>query len=508
MEALRDRFVRAHLLALLVVTCVTSYSSYAYFHPDEYFQVLHLARIKLGQVSSPAVPWEIAAGMRPWMQPAAYVALGKALAALGVRDPFAFAFACRLVTGLVGVATVATFLAATLPWLKDDEERRAHVRWVTLAGFLPYLLVRTSSETASAAAFTLGYSVMELAGASRAGDGARPRVAFAAGLLFGVAFEMRFQSAFMTVGYVAWLVVVARASLRSVAALVAGGVVPVLVAIPIDTWGYGELTFPPVEYAMINLFEGAAVLFGADPPFAYLWASPANVFMPLVLVLMACLFVGWWRHRRHALTWITFPFFLVHALLSHKEERFLFPMVLLVLAFPALAAAPSLGRASRVSAWLWRARRGPLAKVVWATSFAGMALLAVYPLGWNHHVPFQRYVHAHLGGELHAHALEDFDLGIPAFAPRVYDIDKDAAQAIADAARAGTSKELLVADSPRVRTGTDLDARVELLYSELPFAGTALEPTVVSIVDAYNRRARAPLRPLRFRTLYRLRRGP
>ena len=131
MEALRDRFVRAHLLALLVVTCVTSYSSYAYFHPDEYFQVLHLARIKLGQVSSPAVPWEIAAGMRPWMQPAAYVALGKALAALGLRDPFAFAFACRLVTGLVGVATVATFLAATLPWLADDEERRAHERGPT-----------------------------------------------------------------------------------------------------------------------------------------------------------------------------------------------------------------------------------------------------------------------------------------------------------------------------------------------------------------------------------------
>jgi GPI mannosyltransferase 3 len=506
MEALRDRFVRAHLIALLAVTCVTAYSSYGYFHPDEYFQVLHLARIKLGQVSSPAVPWEIAAGMRPWMQPAAYVALGKALALVGVRDPFAFAFACRLVTGLVGVATVAVFLAATLPWMKDKDERRAHVRWVTLAGFLPYLLVRTSSETASAAAFTLGYSVMELAGASRQGS-VRPRAAFAAGVLFGVAFEMRFQSAFMTVGYVMWLALVARASLRSVAALVAGGVVPVLLAIPIDTWGYGELTFPPVEYAMINLFEGAAVLFGADPPFAYLWASPANVFMPLVLALMACLFVGWWRHRRHALTWITLPFFLVHALLSHKEERFLFPMVLLVLAFPTLAAAPSVGSASRVSAWLWRARRGALSKVVWTTSFAGMALLAVYPLGWNHHVPFQRYVHAHLGGELHAHALEDFDLGIPAFAPRVYDIDKETPSAIAKGLRDGSGKQLLVTDDPRLRTGTDLDARAERVYSELPFAGTALEPVVLAVVDAYNRRAVRPLRPLRFRTLYRLRDG-
>lgn len=507
MDALRHRFTRAHLLALLALTCVTAYGSYGYFHPDEYFQVLHLARIKLGQVSDPAVPWEIAAEMRPWLQPALYTALGRALGWAGARDPFTFAFLCRLATGLVGVGSVAAFLAASLRWVEGDEARRAHVRVVTLAGFLPYLLVRTSSEALSAAAFTAGLSVLELAGVSERRD-PRPLAALAAGALFGVAFEARYQTAIMTLGYVAWLVVIARARPRTVIAVASGAALPVLVALPIDRWGYGAWTFPPLEYAAVNLFEGAAVLFGADPPFSYLWASPANVFMPLVLALMACLFLSWWRRPRHVVTWVTLPFFVVHGLLSHKEERFLFPMVLLVLATPALATARDPARGARAGELLARLRRGPVGKIVWGASFAMAALLAVYPLGWNHHVPFQRYVHERIGDALSAHALEDFDLGRPAFAPRVYEIDKDAPEAIAARAGRGEGKEWLVVDAPRVRTGTELDRRVELVYSELPFTGTALEPAALAFVDAYNERARPPLRPLRHRSLFRLRRGP
>jgi phosphatidylinositol glycan class B len=506
--------VRAHLAVTLLFVIVTAWGSYAYFHIDENFQVLQFTWWKLGRVDEWTLPWEHAAKMRSYVQPFLYVVLARVLGVLGVVDQFSLAFAFRLVTGLASFGALALFIRTALPWMRTDDEKRAFVRVATLLGFLPYLFVRTSSETLSMAAFTAAFAII-LDGAAPAGSLSSARWVVTpatwrlvvSGLLLGLAFEARFQSVFLSIGLVLWLAIVARMPWRALAIVKACALAIVALAAPIDRWGYGEWTFPPLAYARVNLLEGAAQFFGADPPFAYAWMLPANFFFPIVVLLIVASVLAWVRNPRHPLTWATVPFFVVHNLLSHKEERFLFPLAILATALVPLGLGPSAAkpdRARKIAAFLWAQRTRSAAKVLAAWSTAFMLLLAIYPLGWHHHVRFQRYVHAAIGDEFRANALPDFDLGLPAFHGRVYDIEKLAPDELARRIERGTARAWLVADTPRLHTGVPaIDSHARLVWSELPFWDNAtLGGAVFTIAEAYNAHERPPLRPLRYRSLY------
>ena len=119
---------------------------------------------------------------------------------------FAIVFVLRLVTGLFSLATLAVFVRAVLPTIAGEAEKRAFVRYLPLFGFLPYLFVRTSSETLSAAFFALGLALT-------LGEKSTRRLMLA-GLFCGLAFECRYQTALLGAGLLAWLAVIAAAARR------------------------------------------------------------------------------------------------------------------------------------------------------------------------------------------------------------------------------------------------------------------------------------------------------
>ncbi len=506
------RFVRRYLAANLGFTCVTAWFSNAYFHIDEYFQVLELVWFKLGTASVWMLPWEHAAQMRPWMQPWLYWLVARVAGSVGIHDTFHLAFAFRLLTGVASWAALALFLQTTLPWLSGADEKRLHVRVATLLGFLPYLFVRTSSETLSMAAFTLGWAIALRGARSTKTGWDMPRLPLARqlliGALLGLAFELRFQTAFLTFGLIAWLRFVGRIHLRALGALVGGGLAMVGVGALVDRWGYGAWSFPPWEYLQANIVEGAATLFGRSLPFAYAWLLPANVFFPVVVALLLAASLAWLRHPRHPITWVTLPFLLLHNVLAHKEERFIFPVAILATNFVVMAIAPSSGRANRVATWGWRHRNGRLAKALCVWSFAMMLVLAFWPLGWNHHVRFQEFIQHDraLAGDLKTYALPEFDLGLPAFHGHIYDIEKVAPDVIAQHLSTGNAREWLVVDTPRPWSGVPaLGTRASLVWSEVPFfAYPPLALVFAELASRYDEAVRPPLRAIRFRSLYRL----
>jgi phosphatidylinositol glycan class B len=291
-------------------------------------------------------------------------------------------------------------------------------------------------------------------------------------------------------------------------AFAAGVLAAVVAALPVDHWGYGEWALPPVEYVRANVVDSVAVLFGEEPPFAYFYLTPANIFFPVVALLLVAMLVAWWRHPKHAVTWTTVPFVVVHSLIAHKEERFLFPMVLLATTFPAMAFAPGYGRPLALVRWAKSRAARAAARALAVVNFAGMALLAAYPLGWYHHVPFARFVHERLGDELHAYALEDIEARRQPYGPRVYDVEKGPPERIAGGIEAGTPREWLIADTPRLHTGqAAIDQRCTLVYSEFPFWRSEwLTDVTARRIEAYNERVRPPLHPIRWRSLYRVER--
>lgn len=503
---LRDPFVRRHLFVCLAITLLTAVGSSAYFHIDEHFQILEPVFFKLGKTEAWTLPFELKVEMRPWLQPGFYFVIAKAVAPLGVTSEIALATVFRLVTGVMSVAALAAFVETALPWF-EGPARRVFVRFATMLGFLPYLFVRTSSETASMIAFTFAFAVA-LRGARKADRwtvAISNRAAIVAGLLLGVAFEARYQTAFLSLGLVAWLAIVGRASIGKLARVVVGGVLAVVACVLVDRWGYGAVRFPAVTYFQTNVVEGVAEMFGAEPPFAYLWLLPANVFFPVVVVVIVLVVVSFVRDIRHPVTWSILPFVLVHNLLSHKEERFLFPIAILMTASMTIAIDPS-GRPLAVARWLWARRTGPAVKVLGAWSVAMMTLVALWPLGWHHHVRFTQHVRKTMGDELHAHAFLDYDLGLPAYHPRVHHIEKVSPEDLGKRIEAGTALPWLVVDQPRLHTGVAAIDVSPLVWSEVPFEGTPAAEPILRATDAYNGIAKPPLRKITYRALYRL--GP
>jgi phosphatidylinositol glycan class B len=494
-----DREIRRSLLILAAVTIVTAWFSNTFYFPDEHYQVLEFMGFKLGSTPASELPWEFAARIRPWFQPLVYFLIAKPLQGLGVRDMFTIVFVLRLLTGLFSLGALAAFARAILPTIEGQDEKRAFARYLPLFGFLPYLFVRTSSETFSAAFFALGLAVAM-------GGKTASRLALA-GLLCGLAFESRYQTGLMGLGLFAWLAVMARVRAAGLAAFLGGGLVALLIGAVADHWGYGVWVFPPLGYVDVNLVQGvAAHQFGREPVFAYLYLLPAQIFFAVTLVLMAGMVAMWLRNARHVVTWATLPFVLAHLLIAHKEARFLFPLALLATAFPVLGFSPRLPRWHRTFERLWRWRKSAVAKAVSAISVAAMIYFAFYPFGVRPHMPMAKYLYRHGPGTV-------YSLGAPFQSYPLY-------RAAGFSSRRLDTVQLssllyhgpvyLISDKP-VPPLLPSGAHATLVYSEFPLARFGYGQAGADYIAGYTAFARRhgflKLLPLYWYTLYRVERS-
>ena len=217
---------------------------------------------------------------------------------------------------------------------------------LALMWMIPYLAVRTSSESAAGDLFALGLATLVLGSSALAGGKRHfPRAALLiAGLAFGLAFEFRYQIAFAVAGVVFWVALVGcgnrRRGLAAGCLILAGVLPPLIVGTAADCWGYGHWTLTPWNYFAVNILQHKADEFGTSPVWWYFYLMNEGLLVPITLLLTAAMLITWYRHPRHIITWATLPFFVAHSLVAHKEVRFLFPLTLVAIFFFLLAFAP------------------------------------------------------------------------------------------------------------------------------------------------------------------------
>lgn len=374
--------VAAWFAAALALHTLTAWLHRGVPHPDEHYQILEFAWAKLGRAPFSSLPWEYAERIRPALQPAIAAALIRIFELAGRFNPFVVTFVLRLVSGLLGLWVTAALCARVVPSLRDEWLRR-----FALAGSLFFWIaapahVRFSAENWGGIWLFAGIClVLDALDGDDVAPTHRAVLSAAAGAAWAVAFQCRFQVGFALVGIACWLVLMRRASWRLVAAIVAGGLVVAAANTCLDRWFYGAWVCTPLNYFRANIIEGRAASFGTSPAWMTVMPLLTALGLPFSIAFVLTIVAGAWYARRHILVWTIVPFVIAHAMVAHKEARFMAPVLyglvpLIAVSFDALPRAV----ADLVSRW----RRRPLGRLVrtamWTANAAALVVVTALPL--------------------------------------------------------------------------------------------------------------------------------
>lgn len=372
----RERTVfRWSLLASALAYVIYAALCAKFINVEEYLQVVEFASLKLGRTAAGELTWEYGARIRGWMQPGLYVAVVRAAEAFGIDRPLMQLFLLRVVTGAVSWASLWMLIAAGRRWVADEADRRKLYLIAALLWLLPYLGVRTSSETMSAAMICIGVALLawreDIAAPAR-------RLAFAAlaGFAFGLCFEVRYGSVVLAVGAAAAFLRNSQGRLLLLLGLTFGGVLALALGVLADKWGYGEIAFPALSYIEQNFVAGKANSFGTAPFFAYLYIPLGHAMAPVALALVAATLIAIVRRPRNPLVWSAALYIAVLSLTAHKEARFVFPMTSFLPFFLVFALKPQTETGWRAKPWLRIADRRMLRFLaIW--NLAGLLLIPI-----------------------------------------------------------------------------------------------------------------------------------
>lgn len=311
---------RRYAIVGAIVLLITAWFSKGWHQCDEYYQILEFGSYKLGLTPAADLPWEFAARMRPAFQPLLVVGVYRLFQLFGSSNPFLISFVLRLLSATLFWSAVTLMLRTYRAVIRDQKLQQ----WYALLSYFLWIAVydgvRFSSESWSGSFFTIGFALLMM-------DRSRVRTWSIVGVLFGLAFVVRFQTALLIAGIFGWALFVDKVSFKKISAALGGIVLAVVLGILIDHWFYGEWVLSQWNYFVENIVQGKAESFGVDPWYAYLLetiergvppTSVIYVLAPIILLVYA---------RRDPLTWAAVPFVLGHMVIGHKELRFLFPLL-------------------------------------------------------------------------------------------------------------------------------------------------------------------------------------
>jgi hypothetical protein len=283
------------------------------FQPDEIFQSLEPAhRLTYGYG---VITWEWIVGMRSWVLPYFLSAIMRATAWMGAGS-----------SGyLFGVTLTLSLLSLTSIWFAYAWARRVSgvlAAWIAALACafhftLIYFAPRAFSEVIAAHVLLPGLYLGSFAEGKH-----EKRQLFLAGTLCGLAVCLRLQLAPAVLVAVLYF---CYPRWRQRWLPVLGGVVlPVLLFGLVDkfTWSYPWQSF--VLYFVMNVVKGRASTYGTDPWYAYA--------IDLVRLLGLWLLFVWHGARKNPfLTAIVLIIVVSHSVLAHKEIRFIYPVVPILL---------------------------------------------------------------------------------------------------------------------------------------------------------------------------------
>ena len=309
-----------------MVHIITAIYSLGFHHYDEHYQVLEFAALKLGKTTPVELPWEYPARIRPSLQP--YIAY-YFIKVFNIKEPFFAAMLLRQLSAVLGWFSISVFTLCVIQWFKTRWLQKLLVVLTVVLWFLPYTHVRFSSESWSASFFFLGLSALFVSQTEcrRSLFGGELGHIVLAGFCFGLSYVFRMQSVLLLPGVFLWYLIIGRMKFYKL--FIMGMMVLLAIGFGVlsDYYFYGNWVNTALRYFYVNILEGKASTFGVEPWWFYFSDTIILGIAPIGFLLIIGVLMAWLRFPKNIITWATVPFFLVHCLVSHKELRFIFPMV-------------------------------------------------------------------------------------------------------------------------------------------------------------------------------------
>lgn len=317
------RLISQKSLPFLGLACllIAAVFSKGFHHFDEHFQILEFAALKLGLTTEDKLPWEFHEQMRSALQPSLVVVFHKILSPTGMENPFLITLLLRILTACLSWLAILGMMRSLGASLKNYWLMNFVVPFSFFFCISVYNGVRFSSENWGGLFFVLGLSLITGGGISS------KSTSFLSGLLLGLSFLSRFQMGLMIMGLGLWLVFVKKESLKLLLFLAMGFSLVLLSGVLIDHWFYGNWPITFWNYLRLNLIEGKAARFGIQPWYEYFKLLLIYLFPPFSVFFVFGLLSFFWLYPTHVFTFCLLPFLLIHSWISHKEVRFLFPLL-------------------------------------------------------------------------------------------------------------------------------------------------------------------------------------
>lgn len=306
-------------VCIIILYGIASIFSNGFHHPDEHFQLIEFAGLKMGWNSGEDLTWEYDSQIRPTIQIYIVMIVFKLCNLLEIHDPFALSFALRICSLIVYLASTLFFIQS----FKNTVLEKYRFVWLLMTfffWFLPIINVRFSSEVWSGFFLLTSVAMIQLNRLDKP-------FLFLIGIVFGCCFELRFQMGIPITGILLWLLIIKKIEFGDILVIVGGLFGVIVLATLLDSIFYGEFVFAPYNYFKVDLIDNVVNTYGVHPWYYYLLRIMEGPTLFIGIPILASTLYLLMFNPKNVILWAILPYLLIHSLIPHKETRYLFPIV-------------------------------------------------------------------------------------------------------------------------------------------------------------------------------------
>lgn len=298
--------------------------SYGYYHPDEHFQILEYASSRLTDSSyEQSLPWEYLKEMRSGLLPLIVYLCGNTMKLIGIYNPFILSMLMRMIAVMLSGVSVIVLYHAIREKISSHRWERMYICIAFFFWILAYQNARFSAENISGSMIVICSSCYMIWSRK---EKMKLWHMMALGAMAGIAFVIRYQMCIALLAILLYVVIIDKRYKENIITSSAAIMVIALCFLP-DVWLYGHWTFTPYNYFYENIVEGYAKYFGEYGIIRYIY----EILREGMFIFSGIILFTWgyyiWKNPRDIITWITVSYVVAHFIISHKEPRFLFPML-------------------------------------------------------------------------------------------------------------------------------------------------------------------------------------